>query len=187
MNKPYFAKYLPVEGEIKESPLWDKKMNKARVFDISTPEKLQLFHKVMTVDNYQPVKLFICSRNIQVGDKFFHETLATKSKHICIELAGEQGIVGDDNVNYFKGSCYKVIGEISTEARWVKEGDEFNEENIQRCIWTAPDSKTEERDMIPVQTDKWFNMKYKKDIGEWIPLPLENKVIMIKGPCGHFH
>lgn len=63
MNKPYFAKYLPVEGEIKESPLWDKKMNKARVFDISTPEKLQLFHKVMTVDNYQPVKLFICSRD----------------------------------------------------------------------------------------------------------------------------
>jgi len=64
-----------------------------------------------------------------------------------------------------KYGSFKVIGEISSEAIWVKERDEFDENQL--------------------------GIKY-KDYSEVNIYPfVENmafdKYIVIKGPCGHFH
>ncbi len=127
--KNYFCKYLPVEGEIKDGgKYWNRQWQKADdvVGDIHV--------KVLQNGNFQPAKLFLCSRDIQVGDKVtvegFHSeawfsivaTLSyiTESNQVCLEEA-------------LKRSSYKVIGEISPEATWVKEGDEFEEKQLE--IW----------------------------------------------------
>jgi hypothetical protein len=87
--KKYFAKYLPVEGEIKK------------------------------------VKLFLCSRNIEVGDKYYYNGTETD---ICDSEIRLEQIKEQEEKHGQKR--FKVIGEISPEAIWVKEGDEFNEVDV---------------------------------------------------------
>ena len=78
--------------------------------------------------------------------------------------------------------CFKVMGLISPEATWVKEGDEFEEDQIKICV--DPDNQ-----------DNWYvdvpSGKYHDD--DPIPPSRDNlytdgtKIVYIKGPCGHFH
>lgn len=159
MNKPYFAKLLPVKGEIKEGDLCTcphkgKGINVGKgqpkqVIVLFTYTKARHLCKDCT-----KVKLFLCSRDIQVGDKIHSDG-----------LEGEY-IGTPDNFAYIKTSdghtssrrpetCFKVIGEISPDATWVKEGDEFDESDI--------------------------------DHGGWVDEDLKTILIKIKGPCGHFH
>lgn len=65
-------------------------------------------------------KPYLCSKDIQVGDLVF------------VPNEEEAGNVTDDtDLTYWKEkNSYKVIGEISPEATWVKEGDEFDEEDF---------------------------------------------------------
>jgi hypothetical protein len=119
--KPYFAKYLPVEGEIKEGDL----ITGGNCIFVVPYDSSQ--YKIRSSD--KKVKLFLCSRDIQVGDK----------------VTGENGTVGkvsqtfgEDKVVSFNcdwegdkpNNAFKVIGEISPNAKWVKEGDEFDEDQI---------------------------------------------------------
>jgi hypothetical protein len=109
--KQYFAKYLPVEGEIKEGDIvigmdgifeYKGKMN---LPDVQLPKK---------------VKLFLCSRNIQVGDKVLDirtNTWKEVNNSCGVELYKQK----PNDIQF------KVIGEISPNAKWVKEGDEFEE------------------------------------------------------------
>jgi hypothetical protein len=93
--KQYFAKYLPVEGEIKEGDI------------------------VIGMDG-KKVKLFLCSRNIQVGDKVLDirtNTWKEVNNSCGVELYKQK----PNDIQF------KVIGEISPNAKWVKEGDEFEE------------------------------------------------------------
>ena len=92
--KPYFTKYLPVEVEIKEGEPFDTIVG--------------IYGKKM--------KLFLCSRDIQVGDTFHSFSGMSELK-----WDGKFQLHPDD---------FKVIGEISNEATWVKEGDEFDESEI---------------------------------------------------------
>src|SRR5688572_13257454 len=67
------------------------------------------------------VKLFLCSKDIQIGDTV-KSLLADKSGYIDNHMNTtpeelKQSILDGD---------FKVIGEISPEATWVKEGDEFD-------------------------------------------------------------
>jgi hypothetical protein len=87
--KKYFAKYLPVEGEIKK------------------------------------VKLFLCSRNIEVGDKYYYNGTETD---ICDSEIRLEQIKEQEEKHGQKR--FKVIGEISPEAIWVKEEDGFDEDDI---------------------------------------------------------
>lgn len=95
----YFTKYLPVEGEIKDGDtyLFDGKIQTCKV---SIIKELEEFYG-RKITEYQKVKLFLCSRDIETS-----------------------------------------LGEISPSAIWVKEGDEFEEEDIQLgvCLF---DQKTE--------------------------------------------
>lgn len=160
----YFAKYLPVEGEINigdyfidtgamsNGTLVGKRANKEGVYD------------------YQKVKLFLCSKDIQVGDKNVHaDTLGGKSFRGYVATVGKNGcgsvLLPDTQQNdelVITDSMFKVIGEISPEATWVKEGDEFNDDEV--CIiYLNP----------PIEGVVYAN-KIRQFMG-------------IKGPCGHFH
>ncbi len=109
-NKIYFTKYISVEGEIKEGDLRIDKWGVICPFDYSTAyDKL---------DELQKVKLFLCSRDIQVGDKIM--TLATGNDFI---LRNRKDI---ENVEHHYA---KVIGEVLTPG--IKEGQEFTEKEIE--------------------------------------------------------
>jgi len=104
MNKKYFAKYLPVEGEIKEdymalNPSNNKivRVNKACLKNLVTSE-------------WKKVKLFLCSKDIQVED---------------YKEPGKIYIFHDGSEEPFK-----VIGEISPDAVWVTEGMEFDDDEL---------------------------------------------------------
>jgi len=115
-----FAKYLPVEGEIKEGELYQDMDG-----NIWEHKRDLCFTPVG-----QKVKLFLCSRDIQVGE-IFNEGNHTYNA-ICTSRDG-RGIYSEgkwEEDYHDPADCYKVIGEISPEATWVKEGDEFYEEGI---------------------------------------------------------
>lgn len=108
---------------------------------------------------YEKVELFLCSREIEVGDKIRGEYSSTLS--FDVEVIGEdntgiphwqvRGI--DGNIyEYAKEDSFKVLGPISPKAGWVTYGMEFDEKDI----------------LENHVCDKCLNYK-------------------IKGPCGHFH
>lgn len=121
--KTYFVEYLRSEGEFEGG------------MGISLDGSIQYCHisEHHGVDWYidegvKPIKLFLCSRNIQAGDKFTHKTNAAKTEQICLTVDAINNIIQDREHNFYMLSfCHKVIGEISQEATWVKEGDEFDE------------------------------------------------------------
>lgn len=95
----YFCKYLPVEEEITKP----------------TKQKLQLF------------KLFLCSRDIQIGDGMVMECL-TNGNYEIFQIDTLNDIFPD---MIKEGSQFKIIGEISPDAlSYVKEGDEFDENQV---------------------------------------------------------
>jgi len=112
--KIYFAKYLPYEGNIKEgedywcSVYGYRKGNHA---SRNVPKGEERF---------KPVKLFLCSRDIQVGDKVY-----ATADDFYRTYDGYSDLCTDE---------IKIIGEISPQAIWVKEGDEFEEDEIKRNI-----------------------------------------------------
>lgn len=159
----YFAKYLPVEGEIKKGDITDYGLIVKPIFRSGKS------WRVKQDDNYidlkydvlpKKVKLFLCSRDIP-----------KKGDYVVNNLDLLHGIAQHDlNEGEIKDNEYtKVIGEISREAIWIKEGDEFDEEDWRFVTYAD--------DINPILLDKtkqWDRKKY--------PVNLE-----IKGPCGHFH
>ena len=116
-SKPYFAKYLPVEGEM---------LPPCIVLETLTTGEKQLFQvdtkNDIDVKRQQLVKLFLCSRDIQVGDKVY-EILSDKSIGDEFEWTSEIAKYNDSE------PCFKVIGEILTSN--IKEGQEFTEKEIE--------------------------------------------------------
>lgn len=122
--KTYFCKYLPVKEKIKNG---DKVQYKTgEIVDYVVP---------LNTDNLTKVKLFLCSRDIQVGDRYFKN--GSDEKLVSYLTYWEQDGVKQDILSHelwYMGT-YKVLGEISLEATWVKEGDEFERNDFQ-MRWT---------------------------------------------------
>ena len=151
--KKYFCKFLPVEGEIKEGD-----------FYITSPD-YKIVRKCEdrswgTFEMCKKVKLFLCSRDIEVGDK------AWTTVGSCFDTFKE---------GYDKQYWFKVIGEISSEATWVKEGDEFDE--YEEWWWN---SSLGSGSMIMKKMKEEFDNIFKN-------YPDITIVCKVKGPCGHFH
>jgi hypothetical protein len=157
----YFAKYLSVEGEIKKG---DKIQYhgidgsfRPNIIEVKNEEHARYAEDRL----WKKVKLFLCSRDVQVGDKFDQLPYGNGKAYECKEILGTF-LKDDEGKNRVAQFCYKVIGEISPDATWVKEGDEFD--------------KDETIDFLTLgNTDDNF--------GNWIP----NGIYLIKGLCGHFH
>lgn len=119
----YFTKYLPVEGEIKEGDYY-----------ITAPDYINIRKcedkSWGTFEMCKKVKLFLCSRDIQVGDIILHDNnlearlTATKSTIELIRQRQDPSWVNPQ-------PSFKVIGEVSPETlEWVTEGMEFEEDQV---------------------------------------------------------
>lgn len=146
--KKYFTKYLSVEGKIKQGDKAQYKTGEIISYDVE-----------LNTDNLKKVELFLCTKDIKEGDK------------IRLGSNGNTHSIADKH-NYFKNlGAFKVIGKISKDATWVKEGDEFDKSEI-KILFSC--RKGEECDLF---------------YGEQICNALHNIAsdIFIKGSCKHFH
>jgi hypothetical protein len=132
----YFAKYLPVEGEIKKGDYYRSHAIDAEgIYKAGEDDKYGNGNKLPTQASegrYKTkVKLFLCSRDIiKVGDLYFNKDY--NYFKTCFEIPNDAvcgNIIYFDDTSLFDyvKDCIKVIGEISPEAVWIKEGDEFEE------------------------------------------------------------
>lgn len=173
--KKYFAKYLPVEGEIMNGDLvydvegaYGVVENVNRPLDFVRVRYEKSFYSDSLKTNLKKVKLFLCSRDIRVGDKVKHLI----GKEVEVYKINKNEVLIQDGVNIvhvLKGDLFKVIGEISPNAKWVKEGDEFDKEEL--CCYLKAGFNTGSLDNeLPFTEEDSSRLYYG-----------------IKGSCGHFH
>ena len=178
--KQYFAKYLPVEGEIKEGDMMlliephpSGQLRKCHyIVNNGIYDQLMIDAKedkgwgFCKRDEVKKAKLFLCSRDKQVGDKVINPESLEQVDFTIADKTHFNGnyegciLVENPHGTYDSEKIYKVVGEISPEATWVKEGDEFDEEEIEWCEVIG----FEENEFMP-----------------------KDRVYKIKGPCGYFH
>lgn len=153
----YIAKYLPVEGEIKEG---EHGLTSTGIVFKALKSHLHL------AEGKQKVKLFLVSTDIKVGDKYLNDKFI---EHTCTHEL--DSIITQNELFPFK--YFKVIGEISPDAlNFVKEGNVFTEDQIK---FVAKGNA----DIYYKLTEKEFLNKY---MGTGLSYYIE-----IKGSCGHFH
>jgi hypothetical protein len=153
--KTYFAKYLPVEGKMKYK---DQARLKVQMIVyhptlgdqlIEPTDELTFLHKdregmwfcvrkhhgtgtsgiCLPKEEFQKFDLLLSSRNVKIGDKIwgirdggwytYHEGTCTDIRNTC-------PFIGD--IRLIEWGL--VIGKISPEAVWVKEGMEFGEDEL---------------------------------------------------------
>lgn len=190
--KKYFLKYITVDEEILQDDhvLFNNMV--CKVINLFTERcysddkrlfiEIKLFDgKTVMLHDFKyliKVKLFLCTRDIKVDDKVRYGYSPNSPEHICESLDGCKA-----------NGCWKVIGEISPDATWVKEGDEFYEDDVQ--AWGV----------CAEENHHFHNHTWEKDI-EYIAkhalnevtrccfecdCEIDNRYFKIKGPCGHFH
>jgi hypothetical protein len=170
----YFAKYLPVEGEIKDMMIHPKNhLEPMSVKGLPAPPI------AYSKNGWIPVKLFLCSRDIQVDDKL------TNIDGVSTETVMTEG----DKYLLFDGNNFKVIGEISPDATWVKEGDEFDKSELGMKIFyiygkcgSGSHLGWLDNPQSLIGTNIFVNNPSDGEITK-----IEHIIISIKGPCGHFH
>lgn len=130
----YFAKYLKIEGECKIGSLTNQGIILERMSQIKdrvvyiTDTKINGKWTNKEDDAFDSgelylIQLFLCSRDIREGDNYQWQD-------------GDGNISHGIKITIVSPDAYKVIGPISPEATWVKEGDQFEEEQIKRDILT---------------------------------------------------
>lgn len=177
--KQYFAKYLPVEGEIKPLDyILDVKLN--TIVKLSAQATTHKVPQINTLkEDYKKVKLFLCDRDIQEGDEIFDgERFGTAS---TVEK-NEDGYITYVSIKYTPtqehgwtvplNEALRVRGEISPDATWVKQDDEFEEAEV--------------KFIAKGNSDIYYKLTYdefkRKFVGDALTYFIE-----LKGPCGHFH
>lgn len=155
--KPYFAKFLPTEGEITKScKAFDSKGILQTLSDNPVLNKLK---------DWKLAKLYLCSRDIKVGDKCLHpwdggvkgsregtlqwnvklEDLEEENLHVILDLnydpkyepyaiRTDKGF-GWRNNKTGEQAYIKVIGQISPNAIWVTEGMKFDKDELMWSIF----------------------------------------------------
>lgn len=119
----FFTKYLPVEGELRIGQHYFDKESNIHLFQDSLPA----YHYY----NAKVAQLFLCSRDIQVGDTVHYDGGlvhydSDDDLTWLVEKVFERSVrSGCSEID--KRTVYKIIGSISPKADWVKEGDEIEE------------------------------------------------------------
>lgn len=196
----YFAKDLPVEGKGDIGCKWQWKNNIKNTGweDISRSDMDAIIaHGLEPEPEFRKLKLFLCSRDIKIGDKVKTFNYPEQNEGKIINLRTSKKLVGAKDhseiyhladIQYSHESSpttaaisnfFKVVGEISPEATWVKEGDEFDEDDF-RKRWYSVRRET----FLPhtyMDADEYTNLGEERRAGNL------KIFIQIKGPCGHFH
>lgn len=126
----------------------------------------QYFIKSLDISGKGVFKPYLCSRDIQVGDK-------------VVALSGNNELIHSIVTDTHKLiETYKVIGEISPDAKWVKEGDEFDEDQVRRENLTSNPFGEADRYIKPLN-DAPKNLGVRNEYG----YITHNSYIKVKCPC----
>lgn len=166
-TKLYFAKYLPVGGKIEpgdwffaDPPLLEKVLYQ-NTSSITIPDT--------GIGGYTLTRagLFLCSRS----------SIMPNNSYYSYKVPGFHKLDSDDltihSIN-MDGREVKVMGPISSKAKWIEERDEFDEEEVQRhhiCYDTSEGC-----------TDSYCFHCSRSNGCDSVDYDYQ-----IKGPCGHFH
>lgn len=132
--KKYFAKFLMVDGEINEGDHYKCSDSNKILRSAMTGDFLD--HTLWSV-SLQKMKLFLLSREVEIGDEVHSKLYWNKgviegfkedSKKTTFYFVGKTNTLKDWHVTNGWG---KKIGEISSGAIWVKDGDEFDNNDIE--------------------------------------------------------
>lgn len=183
MKKKYFAKYLPAEGEIKKGSVAQGDDLFYRIESIDKGKRLVRSTKGQSlfINKLKLVELFLCARDIKAGDIVYVPVYKTYGKVYdnYRESKTEVEVFGKFYPEVFpKKDLVKPIGKISPEATWVKNGDEFDEDDWK---WFGP---MDHFDSDPCIVDKVLNKKLNTRFDGGLD---GSYLIIIKGPCTHFH
>lgn len=180
MRKKYFAKYLPVPGEIGSGDMFQFPGMSIKEC-LGTDDGLVWYESAYPDvsesascdpgDCQRMVMHLMGAVGIQAGDKVLDRYGYPDKRSPKEEKWWTVGVMDIGNPCNLK-ECYKVIGLISPEATWVKEGDEFEEEETVFYLLST-DLKEQEMSYKQIQA---FVGRSHKNVG-----------IKLKGPCGHFH
>jgi len=180
MKKPYFANYLPVEGELKEGDWYKSKFrteNKFFHYEQWKDDRTTYFGNNPKEDVLFKVKLFLCSKDIKLYDEVYNPIL--EKYETVIKDLWEGGNRAPETCTDFQEveqcGSFKVIGEISSAAVWVTDGMEFDKDEIKlskhpECPYCGAFSND---GFCPHETDCQIDKK--------------RTVAYIQGPCTHFH
>ena len=131
----YFAKYIPDKNG---NFILIKRAIGSGIFPIKRDKIIvipnELEYLLKDFETSERFKLCLCSKDIRVGDKVRMETgeeLITYYKEGCGDTLYTKGKY---ELEVFIDRDFKVIGEISPGATWVKEGMEFSEDDIQHVF-----------------------------------------------------
>ncbi len=152
--RKYFTKYLPVEGEVQEGG----KFLHTNTGLIETAIHVHGPH----THPHKPVKLFLCTSEIKVGDRILNNegeevTVAyvgkdqlnydvvgwVQDKHVYLK---EKQSFSDwlnpllisaksTHRTCLRHQASKVLGEVSTNAIWVTDRMEFDEDEVEEWYW----------------------------------------------------
>jgi|ERR1044072_1937926 hypothetical protein len=144
--KKYFAKFLPIKGKIKEHTyaILDLGFNNSSIVRVMSTKK---HYSNVSADGNSwdtmtgrltPVKLFLCSRDITFGRGIYSlNELQTEFGSMSKDKTSGRinlFLASDPDMKYvaspLESQCIKVIGEISSNAVWVKDGNEFDREEL---------------------------------------------------------
>lgn len=175
MSKKYYAKYRPVSGRIND--VGDNVM-----FKINNEWTEPCDFDSFLGSGIQEVAggvLYLCSKDIQVGDKVIHNNPINQVKYgseLTIKEILPSGCYSvEEGGVYVNEELIKYVYEISPKSIWIKQGDEFDEEDIE--ISKYP--------MCPkccaISNDGFCPHEIECEIDK------KRTLVFIKGPCGHFH
>lgn len=94
------------------------------------------FLPVNGISSLYPVKPFVVTQNIEVGDEIFDITDKGAREGLRFIVEKDEGdcwltTKKTNNHCVTKESAYKIIGEVSPEATFVEDGKEYE---IERCV-----------------------------------------------------
>ncbi len=179
----YFAKYLPDDTKLKkgDTVLEGKRLAIIENIGLDTGIPLIRYLDNNTVDCgdfFQKVALFICSKDDVIldykfmwsGDDINTFEITTERKLDVFKFSLEHEKETRDGYAYY----FTVIGKVSPDAIWVKEGDEFNDEDLGiRLTNHHGDIFSMTSEPFTLHNFKQYNRDYVR--------------ISVKGTCGHFH
>ena len=161
------AKYLPVEGERKEGDkviflngiiadmLSGTEVNGKLGYSIDAAQGVKKAKEALDsfIGQEKKLKLFAVTHDIEVGDEVISKINGRKST-----------IKVDQEIEILKDICFKVLGELSPNATFVKEGEKINGRIINAC-------ECGDHEGVGCSCGK----------NDFKP------VYQVLGPCGHYH
>lgn len=171
--KKYFAKYLPVEGE--------RNIGDTVIHPGNPPVEVTESNRELLCEDCKRVKLFLCSRDMKPDDEVIniggYASLNHKGIYVSDSDLGDTCYIRTSlgAEQCIKSHWVKVIGEISPEATWVKEGDEFDEEEVKQHLKN-----------IKAGFEIYFDTEFQEE-RERILYEIVVDYYLILGPCKRFH